>query len=77
MQVIVMQDSSLICCIWAGDVVLVKNKSGLVVPQRRGRLLGRLTKEFCKKIYGCVPRPNTAVRFEVTNLGKVEIEKQK
>ena len=77
MQVVVTQIDNDVCVIWSGNTVLVKNVMGGVVPQNRGVLIGRVTKKFCKQLFGSVPRPRTAKCFEVTSLGKVEIRKQK
>ena len=76
MQLVVTQDKLQTCCVWKSDVVFFKNKLGIIIARRPGKLLGRITKEFCKKLFGCVPRPNTAMRIEMLNLGKEEIEKQ-
>ena len=78
MKLVVTQINDGVCVIWSGNTVLVKNVMGGVVPQNQGsRLVGRVTKKFCKQLFGSVPRPRTAKRFEVTYLGKVEIGKQK
>ena len=73
MEIVVSQDRQQTCCIWSGTVELVKNKMGMVIPRRTSKLVGRVTKQFCKRLFGSVPRPHTAIRFEVLNLGKEDI----
>lgn len=73
-QIVVSQDRQDTCHVWSGTVELFKNKMGMVIPRRTSLLVGRITKNFCKKLFGSVPRPHTAIRFEVINLGKVDIE---
>lgn len=78
MILIVTQDRDQVCQIWKGDVDLFKNKLGMFIPKRTGKLLGRVSNKFCKKLFGCVPRPRTAVRIKIEKLDvPVEIRKQK
>lgn len=55
MQLVVTQDKLKVCCIWKGDVKFFKNKMGIVLPRRTGKLIGRITREFCKRLFGCIP----------------------